>query len=176
MASSKTENRTDVYTRVTNKIIADLENGVRTWTQPWNVTHAAGRVTRPLRQSGTPYQGVNVLLLWPEAVERGYASPIWMTYKQAEALQAHVRKGERGSMVVYADRFTKTDVNDRGEQIGADPVMAANVTPYFHRGGACHLLKFARPPPGSDDRGSSRVGRQHSLCDDPWRRARSSRS
>src|ERR1043165_1360819 len=90
--------REDVYTRVTGKIIAALEQGVRPWAKPWSAEHAAGRITRPLRHNGTPYRGINVLLLWAEAVANGYAAPFWMTYRQAAALQAHVRKGERGSM------------------------------------------------------------------------------
>ena len=109
--------RTDVYTRVTNKIIADLEQGVRTWIKPWNAEHAAGRITRPLRQSGTPYRGVNVLLLWCEAVDKGFNAPIWMTFRQAQELGANVRKGEHGSLVVYADRFTKTETDDNGAAI-----------------------------------------------------------
>ena len=118
--TSKPESRADVYTRATNKIIADLEQGVRTWTKPWSVTHMAGRITRPLRQSGQPYRGVNVLLLWAEAVANGYSAPIWMTYKQASALSAHVRKGEYGTMVVYADRIIKAEVNNDGEQVQAE--------------------------------------------------------
>jgi antirestriction protein ArdC len=54
----------DVYSRVTSRILADLEKGVRPWVRPWNAEHAAGRITRPLRANGTPYKGVNVLLLW----------------------------------------------------------------------------------------------------------------
>ena len=61
-------NRKDVYTRVTDRIIADLEQGVRTWLKPWQAEHAAGRINRPLRHNGTPYRGVNVLL----AVGRGH--------------------------------------------------------------------------------------------------------
>jgi antirestriction protein ArdC len=56
--------RADVYSRVTAKIIADLENGVRPWMKPWSAEHAAGRITRPLRAGGQPYKGVNVLMLW----------------------------------------------------------------------------------------------------------------
>ncbi len=44
----------DVYSRVTSKIIADLEQDVRTWMKPWNAGHTAGRITRPLRHNGTP--------------------------------------------------------------------------------------------------------------------------
>jgi antirestriction protein ArdC len=107
--------RKDVYTRVTDRIIADLEKGIRTWLKPWSVAHTAGRISKPLRHNGTPYQGMNVLLLWGEAMDRGFVAPIWMTFKQALELDAHVRKGERGSLVVYANRITKTETNDKGE-------------------------------------------------------------
>jgi len=56
---------------------------------------------RPLRASGEPYRGINVLLLWIEAQASGFVSPSWMTYKQAQALGAQVRKGEHGATVVY---------------------------------------------------------------------------
>ena len=63
---------TDVYRRVTDSIVAELEKGVRPWLKPWNAEHAAGRITRPLRANGIPYRGINVLMLWASACERGY--------------------------------------------------------------------------------------------------------
>lgn len=105
----------DVYTRVTDRIIADLEKGVRSWLKPWSAQHPAGSVTRPLRQNGVPYRGINVMLLWGEATERGFSAPLWMTYKQAQELGGQVRKGERGSLVVYANRITRTETNESGE-------------------------------------------------------------
>lgn len=113
--TTSTQPRIDVYTRVTNKIIADLEQGVCTWQKPWNDEHAAGRISHPLRHNGTPYRGVNVLLLWCEAVEKGFSAPFWMTFKQAQELGGNVRKGEQGSLVVFANRFTKTETDDKGE-------------------------------------------------------------
>jgi antirestriction protein ArdC len=109
--------RKDVYTRVTERVIADLENGIRTWMKPWSAKHTAGKISRPLRHNGTPYRGMNVLLLWGEAVAKGYAAPIWMTFKQALELDAHVRKGEHGSLVVYANSITKTEAGDNGEDV-----------------------------------------------------------
>lgn len=113
--TAHTAQREDVYARVTARIVEELEKGARPWLKPWSVTHTAGRITKPLRANGTPYRGVNVLLLWGEAMANGYTAPIWMTYKQAQELGAQVRKGERGSLVVYADRFTKTEKDDSGE-------------------------------------------------------------
>lgn len=109
------QDRKDVYTRVTDRIISDLEQGVRTWMKPWSVEHTAGRISKPLRHNGTPYKGMNVLLLWGEAMDKGYAAPIWMTFKQALELDAHVRKGERGTLVVYANSITRTETNEKGE-------------------------------------------------------------
>lgn len=108
----------DIYERVTAKIVSDLEKGARPWLKPWSAEHAAGRITRPLRHNGVPYQGINVLMLWSEAVAAGYAAPIWMTYRQAQELGGHVRKGEKGSLVVYADRLHRTEVDEgSGEEV-----------------------------------------------------------
>jgi antirestriction protein ArdC len=124
--TKSTTSRADVYSRVTDRIIADLEQGVRPWLKPWSTDNAAEGITRPLRHNGTPYRGINVLLLWGEAMAKGYATAIWMTYRQADELGAHVKKGEQGSMVVYADRFTKTETTDQGEEIEQDiPFMKA---------------------------------------------------
>src|SRR4249920_489485 len=101
--------RADVYTRVTDRIIADLEAGVRPWLKPWKAGNTEGRITLPRRHNGTPYRGINILLLWGDAMAKGYSSSLWMTYRQAEDLKAHVRKGEQGSLVVYADRVAKTE-------------------------------------------------------------------
>jgi antirestriction protein ArdC len=57
------------------------------------------------------------MLLWGEAEERGFSAPIWMTYKQAQDIGGQVRKGEKGSLVVYANAFTRTETNDRGEDV-----------------------------------------------------------
>ena len=106
----------DIYARITERIVAELEKGVRPWMRPWRSSNAPGRVTRPLRHNGLPYSGMNVLLLWSEAIARGFASPMWMTFKQALELGGAVRKGETGSMVVFASRFTKTETDAAGEE------------------------------------------------------------
>lgn len=109
--------KADIYSRITSKIIASLERGVRPWTQPWNAEHAAGKITRPLRASGEAYKGINVLTLWTDAATKGYVCPIWMTYKQAAERGGNVKKGEHGSPVVYADAIKRTDTKSSGEEI-----------------------------------------------------------
>jgi antirestriction protein ArdC len=108
MSSTQTAQTTsapNIYSRITDRIVAALERGVRPWVQPWSSKHTAGPVSRPLRHNGTPYAGINIVALWCTAVERGYVAPIWMTFRQALELDAHVRKGETGTLVVYASSF-----------------------------------------------------------------------
>lgn len=111
----------DIYTRITNHIVAELEKGVRPWHKPWNAGHAAGRISRPLRANGIPYRGINVVMLWAEAMAKGYAAPFWMTFEQAKHLGGHVRKGEKGSLVVYASTFKKSEQDEgTGEETERD--------------------------------------------------------
>ena len=108
----------DIYTRITNQIVSHLERGVRPWVKPWNAEHPAGRITRPLRHNGKPYGGINVLSLWASAMEQNFAAPIWMTFKQATELDGHIRKGEKGSLVVYANSITRKETDEKtGEEI-----------------------------------------------------------
>ena len=80
--------RRDVYQTITDQIVSQLEKGVRPWLQPWSAGHLDGRVVLPLRHNSVPYRGVNVIALWMQAMAKGYAAPIWMTFKQAIDLGA----------------------------------------------------------------------------------------
>ena len=76
-----TSPKLDLYTRVTDKILADLAQGVRPWLKPWNADNTVGRISRPLRADGTPYRGINVLLLWGATLE-------WLPESDLADLQA----------------------------------------------------------------------------------------
>ncbi|MDB5342406.1 MAG: traC [Schlesneria sp.] len=108
--------REDIYTRITNGIVEQLERGVRPWFKPWNAEHTAGRITRPLRYNGEKYSGINILTLWMSSELQGFVSPFWMTFKQALELGGHVKKGEHGSPVVYASTFKKKEESDDGQE------------------------------------------------------------
>ena len=101
--------RASLYAEITDKIIAELEAGRIPWVQPWGtaikapLAHAANAAT----QRG--YSGINVLILWGAVIEHGFSGQSWLTFRQALGLGGHVRKGERGTTVVYADRFTPDD-------------------------------------------------------------------
>ena len=100
-------------TRITQEIIARLEAGTKPWIKPWRGVP----VSRPLRACGIPYRGMNVFWLWMVADMCGYASPFWMTYNQAKALGAQVRKGEKSTIAIFYNSYTKeVEAPDTGEK------------------------------------------------------------
>lgn len=88
----------NIQKEVTDQIIAQLKAGTRPWNQPWE---GGKGFAMPKRHNGESYQGINVLLLWCAAAEKGLSSPYWMTFNQAKKYGGHVRKGEKGSMIVF---------------------------------------------------------------------------
>jgi antirestriction protein ArdC len=86
--------RKDLNQRITDQIVEELEKGVP-WIKPWSADHMAGRVIKPLRHNSVGYQGINVLVLWAEAMAKGYAAPIWMTFRQALALGEMCARAKR---------------------------------------------------------------------------------
>jgi antirestriction protein ArdC len=114
--------RASLYQEITDKIIAELEQGRLPWVQPWS----SGAVRAPLAMpknaaTGRRYSGINVLILWGAMVEHGFAGQSWLTFRQALGLGGSVRKGERGTTVVYADRFTPEDERERARRDGDAP-------------------------------------------------------
>ncbi|MCP8685956.1 ArdC family protein [Marinobacterium sedimentorum] len=112
-----TSHQNDVYTRITDRIIADLEKGVKSWTKPWSAGNIEGRIALPKRHNGEAYQGINILSLWASSMDQGFTSSIWMTFRQAKELGGHVIKGEKGSLVVYANTLQRTEENENGEEV-----------------------------------------------------------
>ena len=114
-----------LYDEVTHRIIDQLEAGRLPWVQPWGT---AGRAALSLPRNGITgrrYSGVNILLLWGAVIEHGYPSQGWLTFKQALAAGGCVRRGERGTSVVYADRFTPKAEQERAARDGDEPGKVA---------------------------------------------------
>jgi antirestriction protein ArdC len=112
--------RNSLYQHITDKIIAELEQGRVPWVQPW------GNVTAPLglpknAATSRAYSGVNILILWIACMERGFGTQSWLTFRQALKAGGHVRKGEKGTTVVYADRFIPYRERTRAEATGDEP-------------------------------------------------------
>jgi len=102
--------RASLCTEITDKIIAELEAGRIPWVQPWGTAAIKAPLAMP-RNASTQrgYAGINVLILWDAVIKRGFSGQSWLTFRQALSLSGNVRKGERGTTIVYADRFLPTD-------------------------------------------------------------------
>ena len=118
--SGETRERGSIYQEVTDRIIAELEAGRVPWVQPWGQGKAHLGLPRNAG-TGRRYSGVNILILWGAVIERGYPSQDWLTFRQALDLGGHVRKGERGTTVCYADRFIPKAESERARQEGDEP-------------------------------------------------------
>ncbi|MDG4608399.1 MAG: zincin-like metallopeptidase domain-containing protein [Defluviicoccus sp.] len=123
-------NRTSLYDEITGKILAELEAGRLPWVQPWGTAAAKAPLAMPKNAAtGRGYSGVNVLILWGAVVQRGFPCQSWLTFRQALSLGGHVRRGEHGTTVVYADRFIPDDEKRRASETGED----AQAIPFLKR-------------------------------------------
>ncbi len=122
--------RANLYDEITNKIIAELEAGRVPWVQPWGTAAAKAPLGLPRSvATGRSYSGINVLILWGAVIEHGFPGQGWLTFRQALSLGGNVRKGERGTTVVYADRFTPEDEKRRAREAGEE----AHAIPFLKR-------------------------------------------
>ncbi|MET3909960.1 antirestriction protein ArdC [Bradyrhizobium sp. S3.3.6] len=148
------EDRASLYDDITNNIIAELEAGRVPWVQPWGTAAAKAPLAIPKSAaSGRRYTGINILILWGAATERAFTGQSWLTFRQALSLGGHVRKGERGTTVVYADRFVPVDEKRRAHETGEE----AQAVPFLKRftvfnldqcdGLASDIVTAAPPPP-----------------------------
>ena len=104
----------DVYEIITARIITQLESGTVPWHKPWNVgTHGGPQNLISKKE----YRGVNVFLLSCMP----YSLPYWVSYKQAQQLGGHVRKGEKSTPVVFWKWLEKAD-KETGK-IGKYPLL-----------------------------------------------------
>ena len=121
--------RVSFYDDVTATIIAQLEEGIFPWVQPWSKAAAVPGLPRNA-VTGRAYSGINILILWGAVVEGGYLSQDWLTFRQALAAGGSVRKGERGRTIFYADRFTPD--SDKAGGDGREPDSERSV-PFLKR-------------------------------------------
>lgn len=137
----------DIYALVTRRIIDALEKGVRPWACPWSREAGGSRLGIPRRHNGVPYRGVNALLLWLTAHEQGYRACTWTTFRQAEACGWRVRRGERGTTVVFSGSGAATQ-----SEAGDEDMEAASGRAYrFLRGYVVFNLDQLEGVPAAND-------------------------
>jgi antirestriction protein ArdC len=111
----------NLYRDVTDRILGELEKGALPWVKPWSAY--AGPQNPHNAATGRPYSGCNVVLLWMAQAAAGYASPRFLTFKQAQELGGNVRKGERGHKVVYVNAFEREEENEGGTETRRIPFL-----------------------------------------------------
>ncbi len=124
-----TSDRPSLYQEITNTICAQLEQGRVPWVQPWNNTGGAPLGMPRNAATGRGYSGINILILWGAVVTGGFPGQAWLTFRQALSLGGYVRKGERGTTIIYADRFTPDAERQRAARDGDAP----GVIPFLKR-------------------------------------------
>jgi len=120
-AGAPAQPTTSLYDDVTAKIIAELEAGRFPWVQPWGTAGTASPGLPRNALTGRQYSGVNVLILWGAVIDSGFPSQSWLTFRQALEAGGSVRKGEKGTTVVYADRFIPKGEAERASRADEDP-------------------------------------------------------
>jgi antirestriction protein ArdC len=96
-----------IYDQVTSLVLEALESGVERWQQPWVTRTPVNAVTR------RPYRGINTVVLALTAAKRGFSSSGWVTYRASIAAGGHVKRGERGTTIVWWERRTETQSDER---------------------------------------------------------------
>ena len=102
----------NLHAEITARIVSLLDQGTIPWKQPWSnyaATVSTGSAMPHNAITGRAYSGANVALLWATAMERGYTTQKWLTFKQAIEAGGAVRKGEKGTTVVFTSTFEKNE-------------------------------------------------------------------
>ncbi|MXX17567.1 MAG: DUF1738 domain-containing protein [Gammaproteobacteria bacterium] len=114
-SGSDPANRRDFFAEVTGKIMCALEQGCAPWVRPWSENPGTSAI--PISASGRQYRGINRILLGMEQSLLGYNSPQWYTRKMANQAGGHIRKGEKGTPIVFFKPVDKSP----SEPEGPDP-------------------------------------------------------
>jgi len=127
-----TTSRRDLHQQVTDTIIQQLESGVVPWHQPWNTPEAAFGLPNNYT-TGNYYRGVNIMLLWTSTAKNQFCTNEWGSFKQWNEKKQTIRRGERGTMIVYYDTMEK-EVDGEIQKI---PFLKSSIV--FNR---CQLASF----------------------------------
>ncbi|SEG29748.1 ArdC family protein [Billgrantia desiderata] len=111
--------QSDIYQRVTDRIITALEAGTAPWVKPWTGKGLAGEIIPCNAPTGRSYSGINVLLLWVAAEERGFSRQRWLTLKQVHAAGGRVIEEEirRSTEICLYRPLIKPELDMDGKEV-----------------------------------------------------------
>jgi antirestriction protein ArdC len=101
-----------LYESVTNSIIREMQTGAVPWVKPWKTPKGHGSVMPHNLATNRAYSGINIPLLWGAADAKGYTAHEWMTFQQAQMRGATVRKGEKGTQIVFTTQLLKMEEDE----------------------------------------------------------------
>ena len=123
--------------QVVEELLGHIEAGTTPWQKPWEPGKVRLAPFNPV--SGKDYRGINAL--WLEM--RGRSDPRWMTYSQAAAQDAQVRKGEKGTMIEYWKWSEREKVlDDNGKPVLDDKGVAKTRDVRLDRPRVFHAVVF----------------------------------
>ncbi|WP_277279231.1 zincin-like metallopeptidase domain-containing protein [Thalassospira lucentensis] len=123
--------------QVVEELLGHIEAGTAPWQKPWEPGKVRMAPINPV--SGKDYRGINAL--WLEM--RGRSDPRWMTYRQASAQDAQVRKGEKGTMIEYWKWSEREKVlDDNGKPVLDDKGVAKTRDVRLDRPRVFHAVVF----------------------------------
>ncbi|NFV80684.1 ArdC family protein [Magnetospirillum aberrantis] len=139
--------RRDIHAEITARIIAALEAGTPPWRRPWGKGGPAPSWPRNA-VTGRPYRGINALLLAWHPLALAGGDPRWCTYNQARDKGWQVRKGEKGTVIIF---FKRIEIDD--EESDDDPRIIPVLKTFvvFHAGQIDGMPPWERPAPPSPD-------------------------
>lgn len=154
-ANTPTRSSQDALAHVTAEIVRLLDSGVMPWRAPWDANLAmAATPGLPLRYTGEPYRGANIVLLWAAQMARGYGKRTWLTYRQAAQLGGQVRKGEKACPVIYYGQTAAKEEKSGAAAGDGEPARSYRFLKLFHvfnvqqiDGLAPNIGVEAAPPP-----------------------------
>ena len=117
MAATKTQpTQADAYhEQFAARIIKALEAGTAPWQKPWQ---PGERILPHNFASGRDYRGGNAVYLAITGLDHGYADPRWGGYRQIQEAGGHVRKGEKGTPIMYVEwRQRRTARDEQGQRV-----------------------------------------------------------
>ncbi|HTV46453.1 MAG TPA: zincin-like metallopeptidase domain-containing protein [Stellaceae bacterium] len=140
----------DLYTEVTDRVIAALEAGTPPWRKPWSSPGNASNASNASPEmpcnavTGARYRGINVLALTMSALAFATCDPRWATYKQSADQGWQVRKGERGTTAYFFKQLEVAGTRDDAKQ---DPAAATRRVPLLRAFTLFHASQIDGIPP-----------------------------